>query len=64
MRNASSYLVPFLLVAASAVAAPTIEVGKPAPDFELQDSHGTAYRLSSFQGKNPVVLEFFRSGGW
>jgi AhpC/TSA family len=41
-----------------------VEVGKEAPDFELSDSAGRSYRLSSYRGKKAVVLEFFRSGDW
>jgi hypothetical protein len=40
------------------------EVGEAAPDFELRDPEGTAYRLSSFRGRHDVVLEFIRSGSW
>jgi peroxiredoxin len=35
------------------------EVGEEAPDFELQDQHGTPVRLSSFRGKKNVVLVFY-----
>ena len=35
------------------------EVGRPAPDFELVDQHGTPVRLSSFQGRRNVVLVFY-----
>lgn len=42
----------------------TIAVGEPAPDFELRDAGGESYRLSELTAKGPVVLEFFRSGGW
>jgi peroxiredoxin len=41
-----------------------VEVGQQAPDFELKDSSGKAYKLSSFRGQKKVVLEFFRSGSW
>lgn len=35
------------------------KVGEPAPDFELRSADGlTTVRLSSFQGKKPVVLIF------
>ncbi|GAA0911888.1 peroxiredoxin [Nonomuraea longicatena] len=34
------------------------QVGACAPDFELPDQHGTPMRLSSFRGRN-VVLVFF-----
>lgn len=43
---------------------PTVKVGDPAPDFELKDAHGASYRLSELIERGPVVLEFFRSGGW
>ncbi|HLU70837.1 MAG TPA: peroxiredoxin [Nonomuraea sp.] len=34
------------------------EVGATAPDFELQDQHGSPVRLSQFKGRR-VVLVFF-----
>lgn len=34
-------------------------VGDAAPDFELKGSDGKSYKLSSFAGKNPVILAFF-----
>jgi peroxiredoxin len=37
----------------------TIEVGQPAPDFELKDQQGTLVRLSDFKGKQPVALVFY-----
>ncbi|NHC12527.1 peroxiredoxin [Motilibacter deserti] len=33
-------------------------VGTPAPDFELEDQHGTPLRLSALRGR-PVLLVFF-----
>ena len=53
-----------LLLPGISFAGDPIAVGQMAPDFELRDATGTPYRLSSFRGKHPVVLEFFRSGGW
>ncbi len=50
--------------AAQGMETSTVQVGQPAPDFELRDAHGTAYRLSELVERGPVVLEFFRSGGW
>ncbi|MEU8249963.1 peroxiredoxin [Nonomuraea sp. NPDC048916] len=35
-----------------------VEVGVPAPDFELQDQHGTPVKLSGFRG-GKVVLVFY-----
>ncbi|MFI7615108.1 peroxiredoxin [Nonomuraea terrae] len=40
------------------VNAHPAEVGAPAPDFELQDQHGTPVRLSRFRGRK-VVLVFY-----
>ncbi len=67
--------VPFLTIAAVAAlsVAPvsgqdrtttTVRVGDPAPDFSLSDADGNSYRLSELVERGPVVLEFFRSGGW
>lgn len=36
-----------------------VKVGDPAPDFELQDEHGKAVRLSDFRGRSAVVLMFY-----
>jgi len=36
-----------------------VEVGEQAPDFELNDQHGTPVRLSSFRGSKNVVLVFY-----
>ena len=37
----------------------SVEVGEQAPDFELEDQHGSPVRLSSFQGTKNVVLVFY-----
>lgn len=39
-------------------AANELEVGKPAPDFALQDQNGKTHRLSDYKGKT-VVLAFY-----
>jgi mycoredoxin-dependent peroxiredoxin len=36
-----------------------VAVGDKAPDFELINQHGEAVKLSSYQGKKPVVLVFY-----
>jgi peroxiredoxin len=46
-------------LAASAYASP--EVGKPAPDFSLQDISGKKHELSDYKGKY-VVLEWVNFG--
>jgi hypothetical protein len=57
-----------LFLSVLALQAPSSEYGpevdKKAPDFALDDSKGNTYRLSDYQGKKAVVIEFFRSGGW
>ena len=35
-----------------------LNVGDPAPDFEVQDHHGQTVKLSDYRGKK-VVLWFF-----
>ncbi|HVN83623.1 MAG TPA: peroxiredoxin [Candidatus Binatia bacterium] len=38
---------------------PAIDVGQPAPDFELTDAQGKRVRLADFRGKRAVVLYFY-----
>lgn len=40
-------------------SANTLEVGDPAPDFELQASDGKTYSLADFRGEKAVVLAWF-----
>jgi hypothetical protein len=47
-------LVAFL----AASSAPALEVGQPAPDFELESTSGGKLRLSSLKGKN-VLINFY-----
>ena len=42
-----------------ATAASELKVGDPAPDFTLQATDGKTYKLSSFKGKQAVVLAWF-----
>lgn len=37
-----------------------IAVGRAAPDFELTDVQGRTIRLSDYQGKKHVILNFTR----
>jgi mycoredoxin-dependent peroxiredoxin len=36
-----------------------VDVGDQAPDFELNDQHGTPVKLSGFRGAKNVVLVFY-----
>ena len=51
-------LLSLVALASPALAA---EVGKPAPDFTLQDLDGKTHKLSDLKGK-VVVLEWFNPG--
>jgi peroxiredoxin Q/BCP len=44
---------------ASAAKAAEPKVGDKAPDFTLKASDGNTYKLSDFQGKQPVVIAWF-----
>jgi len=48
-----------LALAARPATAGELKVGDPAPDFKLQATDGKTYTLSSFKGKQPVVLAWF-----
>lgn len=48
-----------LLVGSLPTIAVALEVGEPAPDFELPASDGRTYRLSDFEGKSSVILAWF-----
>lgn len=54
-------LVLITLIAACALttAALAVEVGVKAPDFELTSTQGGKLKLSSFQGKKNVLIEFY-----
>ena len=41
------------------LSLPAIEVGDKAPDFELPSTQGGRLKLSSFQGKKTVLIEFY-----
>ena len=38
---------------------PGIDIGQPAPDFDLADAQGQRVRLADFRGKRSVVLYFY-----
>jgi peroxiredoxin len=49
-------LVFFLAVTSAARA---VELGEKAPDFELPSTQGGKLKLSSFEGKKNVLVEFY-----
>lgn len=55
--NRSLLLTLLLSLPVAAMAA--LQVGDPAPDFELAGSDGNTYTLSQFKGVKPVVIAFF-----
>jgi len=58
-------LAPLLLCVAALAAVPTgPEVGRPAPDFRLQDQNGAWQTLHTIAGPKGVMLVFFRSADW
>lgn len=59
MLRRLSWILPSLLLAAAAHAAPS--VGQAAPDFTLKDATGKTVKLSDFRGK-VVVLEWTNPG--
>ena len=40
-------------------SASAVEVGQKAPDFELPSTKGGKLKLSTFQGKKSVLIEFY-----
>jgi peroxiredoxin len=56
------YLVSALSVVVALAMIPpvfAVEVGDKAPDFELPSTQGGKLKLSSFQGKKNVLIEFY-----
>jgi hypothetical protein len=53
----SSILLAGVLGGASVVTA--VEIGEKAPDFTLPSTTGEQISLSQFQGKKPVLIEFY-----
>jgi peroxiredoxin len=68
----SMALVTFMMVSrvkvtrelkANAIDKFAVNIGRPAPDFELPDQDGNLVRLSDYKGKRHVLLIFVR-GDW
>ena len=62
MKFKNMSLVSVLYIVFALAMIPTVsavEVGDKAPDFELASTQGGKLKLSSFQGKKNVVIEFY-----
>jgi peroxiredoxin len=53
----SGVLLAGMLVVASVAVA--VEIGEKAPDFTLPSTTEEKISLSQFQGKKPVLIEFY-----
>jgi cytochrome oxidase Cu insertion factor (SCO1/SenC/PrrC family) len=51
-------ILAFVFVLATHGFSSALEVGQPAPDFELESSKGGKLKLSSLKGKN-VLINFY-----
>ena len=54
-----AFLTIFLWGLSMPVSGSALEVGDKAPDFDLASSQGGKLKLSSFQGKKNVLIEFY-----
>ena len=52
-------IASFIVLQSCGGNADNLSVGNPAPDFTLEDSDGNNYSLSSYKGKNPVIIYFY-----
>ena len=57
-RMLLSLIVPAFFLLATTFSANALEVGDPAPDFELDSTKGGKIKLSSLRGKN-VLINFY-----
>ena len=60
-RTKNLFLLGMLLVSMLGVTsvATAVEIGEKAPDFTLPSTMGEKISLSQFQGKKPVLIEFY-----
>ena len=53
------FLTIFVWSLSTPISASALEVGDKAPDFELPSSQRGKLKLSGFQGKKNVLIEFY-----
>lgn len=60
------YLLPFLMLAGVAWAAPGehLKPGQELPPIEGVDQFGKSHKLAELSGPNGLVLVVFRSADW
>jgi hypothetical protein len=59
-RGIRAMVILLVLIGMTApVTVSALEVGDKAPDFELPSSQGGKLKLSSFQGKKNVLIQFY-----
>ena len=58
MRALRAFGLALICTVFSACAQADLEVGQPAPDFNLPGSDGNTHRLSDLRGQH-VVIAFF-----
>lgn len=58
MRVISTFVVGAVLLGGGGVAR-AVEVGQPAPDFNLPATTGVNISLNEFRGKSWVLVEFY-----
>ena len=56
MKKLLTFMAGF---AAGILGAADLKVGDAAPDFSLAGSDGKTYKLSSYKGKQAVVIAWF-----
>ena len=59
MRAAQIFLLTIWMAIVSLSAAAGVKVGDQAPQFSLPGSDGNSYSLTSYKGKQVVVLAWF-----
>ena len=59
MKTSSTVLALNAILLLTHPAGAELKVGDAAPDFELPGSDGNSYELSSFRGKQAVVVAWF-----